>query len=69
MLNRSLDMNGAVLKLIHNQDRPGMEWIIKISPVTLFTSFECGLESEESVTNRIIMYIYIPFTSLIISGN
>lgn len=49
MLHGSLDMSGAVLEFIDKQDRPGMKWIIKITPATGYTSVECGLQLQEVV--------------------
>lgn len=56
MLHGSLDMNGAVLDFVHNQDRSGMEWIIRIIPATAYTSFECGVQSKELVGEPFIAY-------------
>lgn len=57
MLHGSVDMSGAVLHFVRNQDRAGMEWIIRIVPATAYTALECGVESEELVTNIFFFYI------------
>lgn len=42
-----LDMNGAVVEIVHNADGPGMKWILKIVPSTACTPFEVAVQSQE----------------------
>lgn len=46
-----IDLNGAVVDFTHNEDRPGMEWIVRIVTSTAYTPFECGVQSQDLVGN------------------
>ncbi|XP_044272158.1 1-phosphatidylinositol 4,5-bisphosphate phosphodiesterase gamma-1 isoform X2 [Tribolium madens] len=47
MLQGQLDMNGAVVDLIHHPERPGLEWVVKIVTSTACTPLEVALQSRE----------------------
>lgn len=50
MLQEHLDLNGAVLDLVHNHERPGLEWVIRIVTSTACTAFEAAVQSQELVS-------------------
>lgn len=60
MLQGQLDMNGAVVDLIHHPERPGLEWVLKIVTSTACTPLEVALQSRELVScNLLIVEVYL----------
>ncbi|KAL3276024.1 hypothetical protein HHI36_020754 [Cryptolaemus montrouzieri] len=47
MLQGQLDMNGAIVDLLNNPDRVGLEWVLRIVTLTACTPFEVAVRSRD----------------------
>lgn len=43
-------MKGAVVELLRNPDRPGLEWLIRINPATALMPFDVAVQSRDYVS-------------------
>lgn len=72
MLQGHLDMSGAVVDLLQNPDRVGLEWVLRIVTSTACTPFEVAVHSKELVNKKIVPYLWksnfykIQFTYMIL---
>lgn len=57
MLQGQLDMNGAVVELIHNTERPALEWVLKIVTSTACTPLEIAVQSKDLVSFFSLLWI------------
>ncbi|CAG9767976.1 unnamed protein product [Ceutorhynchus assimilis] len=48
VIQGSLDMKGAVVELLHNPERPGLEWLIRITPSTALIAFDVAVQSRDN---------------------
>ncbi|KAL1501701.1 hypothetical protein ABEB36_006983 [Hypothenemus hampei] len=47
VIQGSLDMKGAVVELLHNPERTGLEWLIRINPATALMPFDVAVQSRD----------------------
>lgn len=55
-------MKGAVVELVHNPERPGLEWLIRISPSTALIAFDVAVQSKDYVSKLKQFSNYICFS-------
>ncbi|XP_019759127.2 1-phosphatidylinositol 4,5-bisphosphate phosphodiesterase gamma-1 [Dendroctonus ponderosae] len=48
VIQGSLDMKGAIVNLVHNPDRPDLEWIIRINSSTALMAFDVAVQSRDN---------------------
>lgn len=53
ILQGQLDLNGAVVDIFHNRERPGLEWILRITTSTACTPLEVAVQSSELVSTTL----------------
>lgn len=47
-------MKGAVVELLRNPDRPGLEWLIRINPATALMPFDVAVQSRDYVSTVLV---------------
>ncbi|XP_066257802.1 1-phosphatidylinositol 4,5-bisphosphate phosphodiesterase gamma-1 [Euwallacea similis] len=47
VIQGSIDMKGAVVEILQNAERPGLEWVIRINPATALIAFDVAVQSRD----------------------